>query len=103
MTLSENGQHVRLGEAMGVEISMMALCPCRKEFVCSRHYLESTLRHRECEHLRKNMNSQFYQSASYVSPGGIKAEERRRQEQWDGYQRQQQGMCYRFEGECWRY
>ncbi|OAL00514.1 hypothetical protein IQ06DRAFT_145763 [Phaeosphaeriaceae sp. SRC1lsM3a] len=35
------------------------------------------------------MNAQFYQSASYVPPDGTKAEQRKRQEQWDDYQRQQ--------------
>ncbi|KAH8732498.1 hypothetical protein GQ44DRAFT_602537 [Phaeosphaeriaceae sp. PMI808] len=36
------------------------------------------------------MNAQFYQSASYVPPGGTNVEKKRRQEQWDEYQRQQQ-------------
>lgn len=35
------------------------------------------------------MNTQFYQSASYVSPTGIKAENQQRQAQWDNYQQQQ--------------
>jgi hypothetical protein len=38
------------------------------------------------------MNAQFYNRASYVPPGGTKAENKIRQEQWDEFQSHQRSM-----------